>query len=92
MRIIFSMLAVSTLAACANPPLVKTTPHWDGQFGSSARIALAQQIIDPKAGRNTDPVAGMDGQAAHGAYERYQRSFSGSAPQAPVFMISGDAK
>jgi hypothetical protein len=34
----------------------------------------------------------MNGQAAHGAYERYQRTFSGTAPQAPTFMISSDAK
>ena len=92
MRILFSMLAVCTLAACVNTPLGNTTPQWDKQFGSSTRTAMAQQIIDPKARRNTDPVAGMDGKAAQGAYERYQRTFSGTAPQAPTFMISSDAK
>jgi hypothetical protein len=92
MRILFSTLAVCTLAACVNTPLGQTTPQWDKQFGSSTRTAMAQQIIDPKARRNTDPVAGMDGKAAQGAYERYQRTFSGTAPQAPTFMISSDAK
>lgn len=92
MRILFSMLAVCTLAACVNTPLGKTTPQWDKQFGSNTRTAMAQQIIDPQARRNTDPVAGMDGKAAQGAYERYQRTFSGAAPQAPTFMISSDAK
>jgi hypothetical protein len=92
MRILFSMLAACALAACVNTPLGKTTPQWDSQFGSSTRTALAQQVIDPKARRNADPVAGMNGKAAHGAYERYQRTFSGTAPQAPTFMISGDAK
>ncbi|USX14751.1 hypothetical protein NHH88_02850 [Oxalobacteraceae bacterium OTU3CAMAD1] len=92
MRILFSMLAVCTLAACVNTPLGQTTPQWDKQFGSSTRTAMAQQIIDPQARRNTDPVAGMDGKAAQGAHERYQRTFSGTAPQAPTFMISSDAK
>jgi hypothetical protein len=92
MRILFSMLSVCALAACVNTPLGKTTPQWDSQFGSSTRTALAQQVIDPAARRNADPVAGMNGQAAHGAYERYQRTFSGTAPQAPTFMISSDAK
>ena len=92
MRILFSMLAVCALAACVNTPLGKTTPQWNSQFGSSTRTALARQVIDPEARRNADPVAGMNGKAAHGAYERYQRTFSGAAPQAPTFMISGDAK
>jgi len=92
MRILFSMLAVCTLAACVNTPLGNTTPQWDRQFGSGTRTALAQQIADPAARRNADPVAGMNGQAARGAYERYQRTFSGTAPQAPTFMISSDAK
>ena len=92
MRILFSMLAACTLAACVNTPLGKTTPQWDQQFGSSTRTALARQVIDPKAGRNADPVAGMDGKAAHGAYERYQHTFSGAAPQAPTFMITSESK
>jgi hypothetical protein len=92
MRILLSMLAVCALAACVNTPLGRSTPQWDSQFGSSTRAAMAQQIIDPGARRNADPVAGMDGKAAHGAYERYQRTFSGAAPTAPAFMISGDGK
>ena len=92
MRIIFGMLAVCALTACVNTPLGRTTPQWDSQFGSSTRTAMAQQIIDPQAHRNADPAAGMNGQAAHGAYERYQRTFSGAAPQAPTFMITSDGK
>jgi len=92
MRILFSMLALCTLAACANTPLGNTTPQWDSQFGSSTRTAMARQIIDPGARRNADPVAGMNGKAAHGAYERYQRTFNGTAPKAPTFMISTDVK
>ena len=80
------------MAACVNTPLGKTTPQWDRQFGSSTRTAMARQIIDPTAHRNADPVAGMNGQAAHGAYERYQRTFSGIAPLAPTFMINSDAR
>jgi hypothetical protein len=91
MRLLLGMLAACTLAACANINPVSTTPRWDNQFGSNARATLARQVIDPQAGRNPDPVAGMDGRAAHAGYERYQRTFSGATP-APTFMISGDAK
>ena len=87
MRLLLSMLAACTLSACANTPLVRTTPHWDSQFGSNARITLAQQIIDPGAVHNADPAAGMNGRAAHAGYERYQNTFNGTAPQAPTFTI-----
>lgn len=92
MRILFSMLAACALTACANTQLVQTTPRWDGQFGGNTRAALARQVIDPAAGRNVNPVAGMDGRAAQAGYERYQRTFSGTVPQAPTFMINSDAK
>ncbi|SEO61095.1 hypothetical protein SAMN05428959_11210 [Duganella sp. CF517] len=92
MRILISMLAVCALAACVNTPLGKSTPQWDRQFGGATRTALAQQIIDPAPRRGDGAVAGMDGKAAQGAYERYQRTFSGTAPPAPTFMISSDSK
>ena len=90
MRLLLGMLAACTLAACSSPRL-QSTPRWDSQFGANARATLARQVIDPQAGRNPDPVAGMDGRAAHAGYERYQRTFSGATPP-PTFMISGDAK
>jgi hypothetical protein len=64
-----------------------STPQWDRHFGESARIALARQIIEPEAGRNPDPVAGMDGHAARTAYERYQKASSEAAAQPSSFTI-----
>ena len=94
MRLVLSMLALCALAACTNSPQGRSTPRWDRQFGDNARATLALQVIDPDAGRNPNPAAGMDGRAARAGYERYQRSFSGTAPQAPApaFMISTDGK
>ena len=75
------------LAGC-----VHTTPDWDAHFGDNARIALAQQVAQPLAARNADPVAGMDGRAARGAYERYQKSFSEPAQQPAPLVASGSAQ
>lgn len=86
MRYIPSLLAACTLAACAGTT-VPTTPQWDSQFGASTRTALARQIIDPDAGRNPDPVAGMDGRAARTVYDRYQKSYADPAPQPSTFTI-----
>jgi predicted small lipoprotein YifL len=89
MRTLFVMLAASTLTACAQFGPARATPYWDTHFGANARLALAQQVIYPDAGRNADPVAGIDGKAAQQGYARYQKSFSDPPPQ-PTFII--DAK
>jgi hypothetical protein len=86
MRYLFSLLATCTLSACAST-VIETTPHWDSYFGADARAAFGQQIIHPDAGRNADPVAGMDGRAGRSAYERYQKASSDPAPQPSSFTI-----
>ena len=86
MRYLLCLPAAFMLSACASV-LVPTTPQWDARFGADVRTALAQQVIHPDAGRNADPVAGMDGRAARAAYERYQKASSEPAPQPSSFTI-----
>lgn len=84
-RLSLKLLAVSAaglLSACA-----PTTPEWDANFGNSVRTAFAQQIINPDASQNTDPVTGMDGRAARETIDRYQKSFKEPAPQPNIFTI-----
>ncbi|OEZ56735.1 hypothetical protein [Duganella sp. HH105] len=86
MRHLLSLPLACTLAACALQT-TPTTPHWDRNFGVAARATLAQQVVHADAGRNGDPVAGMDGRAAHAAYERYQKASSEPSPQPSAFTI-----
>jgi hypothetical protein len=86
------MLAAATLSACADTALTHSTPDWDSRFGANTRTAFAQQIINPGAARNAAPVTGMDGRAAQAGYERYQRTFSDTKPQAPAFLINSNTK
>ena len=44
-------------------------------FGKAVREARARQTINPTAGRSADPVAGVDGESAQHAIDRYQNSF-----------------
>lgn len=69
------------LAACG------TTPRLDRQFGASVAVLRAQQTLHAQAGLNTDPVSGIDGQAASAAYDNYQKSFSAPVPQPAAFTI-----
>ncbi|MBC7454806.1 MAG: hypothetical protein H7335_14090 [Massilia sp.] len=59
------------LSACA-----ASTPQADARFGLSVRATLAAQVAHPDAGRNPNPVTGIDGRAARAAQESYEHSFS----------------
>jgi hypothetical protein len=74
MRHFISLLALGSLAACAQTTV---QPY---RFGDSVRVALAQQLMYPDAGRNADPVNGMNGAAGRNVFDRYQKSFSAPVP------------
>ena len=78
-------LLATSLQGCMH-----TTPEWDKQFGSATRANLAVQVLYPAASANRHPATGIDGRAAKGAHERYQRSYAqpDSAP-APLIINSG---
>jgi hypothetical protein len=56
-------------------------------MGQSLSLIKAQQILNPEASRNTDPVPGMDGRAAKSGYDLYQKSFKTPEPQSNAFTI-----
>jgi len=82
LKLILSVLLATVAAGCATP-----TPKLDDKFGSAVNAAKAAQIINPDASQNTDPVAGIDGQAADAAMSRYHRSFVQPATTPNVFNI-----
>lgn len=51
------------------------TPHLDSHFGEAVNIVKAQQIINPDAARNPDPVSGVDGKSGQAAIDSYNKSF-----------------
>jgi len=69
------LLLALLLGGCSN------TPYWDAHFGEAVELAKAQQILNPDAGKNPDPVAGIDGRAA-----RDQKSFR--TPETPASPFS----
>lgn len=81
----------STLMLCATAAMltgcVQRAPFLESQMGQSLSMIKAQQVMRPDAGKNTDPVAGMDAKAAKGAQDRYQQSFKAPEPQPQAFTI-----
>ena len=69
------LLAVAVLAGCA-----PTTPNLDAKFGDAVNKAKAQQTINPNASSNTNPVAGIDGQAANDIIDRYHKAYEAPSP------------
>lgn len=80
------LLAVAVLAGCA-----PTTPRLDSKFGDAVNQAKAQQTINPNASRNTDPVAGIDGQAANAIVDRYHKAYEAPtpAPSGAIGAVTG---
>ena len=70
------------LTACVQP-----MPRYDSEFGNTIRNTMNAQVINPSAGNNNDPVAGIDGRAARDAINNYQKSFSTPPPAANVFNL-----
>jgi type IV pilus biogenesis protein CpaD/CtpE len=82
LTLVLSMLLSAGLVGCASH-----TPVLDDNFGNAVNAAKAQQIINPDASLNTDPVAGVDGLAADAAMSRYHRSFVAPVPTPNVYNI-----
>lgn len=86
MNKLLAILLPVLLAGCAAS---SSTPNYDKRFGDAVREARVRMTINPNAGRNPDPVAGMDGRAAYEAYGRYQDSFKAPPPVVNVINIGG---
>jgi hypothetical protein len=84
---VIASLAVG-LTACAGTPET-TTPYLDQHFGEAVNQAKAQQTLNPDASRNTDPVAGIDGQAGQAVIDRYREGMKQEAEPATIINIGG---
>ena len=75
------LCAAALVSGCASH-----TPHLDRQFGSAARAAAQQQVLNP-ATPTTPLITGMDGKAAKSAYDNYQKSYKDPQPQTGALSI-----
>jgi type IV pilus biogenesis protein CpaD/CtpE len=82
LKIATVLVSVAALCACVEP-----APRYEAEFGNSIRATLNAQIINPDAGNNPDPVAGLDGRAARDAINNYQKSFAKPEPAPNVFTL-----
>lgn len=67
--------------ACAGPSRL------DIDYGTSHKLSKFNQILDPEAEKNLEPVMGLDGKAAESVVEKYQKDFE--KPASPPTYILG---
>jgi hypothetical protein len=79
------LLVLALLGGCAT----STTPDYDQRFGDAVREARLRMTINPNAGANPDPIAGMDGRSSHETIQRYHESFKAPPPVVNVINIGG---
>ena len=82
LKIVTILTLAGGLTACVEP-----APRYEAEFGNATRATLNAQIINPDAGNNPDPVAGLDGRAARDVINNYQKSFAEPKPTENVFNI-----
>jgi hypothetical protein len=61
--------AMSIFSGCAGTTML------DKNWGKSLESARSDQILNPEAGQNLDPVVGLDGQAAERTLGTYRQGF-----------------
>ena len=67
--VIIAALTVTLTSAC-----VPTTPRLDAKFGMAVNTAKAQQVVNPDASLNRDPVK-VDGQIGDAMVDNYRDSY-----------------
>lgn len=55
-------------------------------YGVSQRLAVANQTLNPDAGKNMEPVEGLDGPAGQRTYDQYLKSFEKPEKQ-PTYQL-----
>lgn len=71
------------LMSCAGPSRLET------DFGNSSRLSKINQIHNPEAEKNVEPVYGLDGEAAQANTEKYRKDFEKSPPPVPSSLTIG---
>jgi hypothetical protein len=79
---IYASLSCTLLASGC----VATTPRMDSKFGDSVNIAKAQQTINTDASANKANTQ-IDGNAAKGVYDNFQKGIKTPEKQPSAFTI-----
>ena len=69
------IVALSLVSGCKGTDFSKRESTLEKNWGRSFKEAKENQILNPEAGKNPEPVTGLDGQAANSSMEKYRGQF-----------------
>jgi hypothetical protein len=81
-----AIIALAISLGCAGKPAQRET-MLDKHWGSSFESAKHNQLLNPDAGKNLDPVVGLDGTAANQTMKRYRENFK-AKPSNKVYKLN----
>jgi hypothetical protein len=81
--VLIGLAAMVTISACTAGNLSRL----EMDYGASSKLARFNQILNPEAGKNLEPVSGLDGQAAQATMEKYRKGFE-KPEKEPAYMFS----
>jgi hypothetical protein len=67
------IVALVMFPSCGGKPLVQKDTMLERNWGRSYESAKYNQMLNPDAGKNLEPVVGTDGQTAEGIIEKYRK-------------------
>ena len=76
------------IVSCAGRTPYSEDSATNGNWGRSHQTAIYNQMLNPDAAQNLDPVLGLDGSAAQNNVEKYKESFKKTGPQEPVSILN----
>ena len=77
------MAGLALLAGCSSTRQTRL----EGDFGTSKRLAVFNQVLHPEAEQNLKPVEGLDGAASAKNMNKYRESFA-SEMQPTTYTIN----
>ena len=78
--VLLTVLSLTLWGCAGNLPQGKRGDILDMNLGKSLETAKNNQILNPDASENLDPVLGLDGQAAEYTVNKYKKSFEKDVP------------
>jgi len=75
LMVALAMFSVSLWGCAGNIPEAQRVDYLNMNFGKSFESAKNNQILNPDAGKNLEPVVGLNGEAAEYGVDKYKKSF-----------------
>ena len=87
--VVLAMFSASLLGCAGNIPEAQRIDYLNMNYGKSFESAKNNQILNPDAGKNLEPVVGLNGEAAEQGVDKYKKSFEKEQMERDVSSQAG---